>query len=48
MRKNISLNRLTIILLTIWFIIAVFPFLWALLTSIKTPVDAFSIPPVWV
>lgn len=25
-----------------------FPFVWTLLTSIKQPVDAFALPPVWV
>ncbi|HEY0421672.1 MAG TPA: carbohydrate ABC transporter permease, partial [Acetobacteraceae bacterium] len=27
---------------------SVFPFVWTLLTSLKQPVDAFAIPPVWV
>jgi multiple sugar transport system permease protein len=35
-------------LLLIWLVISIFPFLWAVITSIKYPVDAFAIPPVWV
>lgn len=28
--------------------LSAFPFLWTFLTSIKQPVDAFALPPVWV
>ena len=35
-------------LLTVWLFIAVFPFVWTFLTSIKEVVDAFSLPPVWI
>jgi multiple sugar transport system permease protein len=30
-----------------WLLLAVTPFVWTFLTSIKQVVDAFSIPPVW-
>jgi multiple sugar transport system permease protein len=33
--------------LSVWFILAVLPFLWTIMTSTKTVVDALSIPPVW-
>ena len=34
--------------LSIWLILAVTPFIWTFLTSIKEVVDAFSIPPTWI
>lgn len=34
-------------LLLAWFILAVLPFVWTFLTSIKRPVDAFAYPPMW-
>jgi len=35
-------------LLLAWLIFSIFPFVWAFLTSIKQPVQAFAMPPVWV
>lgn len=34
--------------MSLWIIFCAFPFFWTIMTSIKTPVDAFSNPPVWV
>ena len=34
--------------LSVWLILAVTPFIWTFLTSIKEVVDAFSIPPTWI
>ena len=31
--------------LSVWLFVAVFPFLWLALISLRTPIDAFSIPP---
>lgn len=36
------------ILLFGWLIISILPFIWTFLTSIKMPIDAFSLPPVWI
>ncbi|WP_326824327.1 carbohydrate ABC transporter permease [Streptosporangium sp. NBC_01756] len=33
--------------LTVAALIAIMPFVWAFLTSVKRPVDAFSLPPTW-
>lgn len=35
-------------LLFIWFMFSVFPFIWAFITSIKQPVQAFQMPPIWI
>ena len=43
-----SLERLIILpVLALCATLAMAPFMWAFLTSIKQPVDAFSMPPVW-
>ena len=34
--------------LSVWSILAIFPFFWTFLISIKEVVDAFALPPVWV
>ena len=34
-------------LLVLWTAFAVVPFLWATATSLKTPAEAFAVPPVW-
>ena len=34
--------------LSVWAILAIFPFFWTFLISIKEVVDAFALPPVWV
>jgi len=47
--RSISLQKVIVyILLSGWFIIAVLPFFWTFLTSIKKPVDAFAMPPHWI
>ncbi len=35
-------------ILTVWLILAIFPFFWTFLISIKEVVDAFALPPIWV
>jgi len=39
------LTVLTVAGLGTWLVLAVFPFLWMILISFRTPVDAFSVPP---
>jgi multiple sugar transport system permease protein len=34
--------------LLLWLVLAITPFVWTFLTSIKRPVDAFASPPVWL
>lgn len=47
-KGNIKKETLIYILLLVWLIYSILPFIWTFLTSIKKPVDAFSIPPVWI
>lgn len=37
-----------LLFLMLFAVYSAFPFVWTLLTSLKQPVDAFAIPPVWV
>lgn len=46
--KKVVASILIYGLLLFWFIFSVFPFFWALITSIKLPIDAFSMPPKWI
>lgn len=47
--KRESLQRAGIYaFLALFVVYSAFPFVWTLLTSIKEPVDAFALPPVWL
>lgn len=47
-RRQLSLLVVVYLFLTALAVFSAFPFFWTALTSIKEPVDAFSLPPVWV
>ncbi|GAM70448.1 hypothetical protein JCM19236_586 [Vibrio sp. JCM 19236] len=46
---NMSVQRMMVYaVMLLWIVFCAFPFFWTIMTSIKSPVDAFSNPPVWV
>jgi multiple sugar transport system permease protein len=47
-RRHLTIAVAVYGVLTAFTIFAAFPFVWTVLTSIKEPVDAFALPPVWV
>ena len=49
-RSRVSITDLTVVYPTLlaFALIGVFPFIWAFLTSIKLPADAFAMPPVMI
>lgn len=47
-RRSVFLTALKYLLLTIGAVVMLFPFLWMLLTSLKTLPEAISIPPKWM
>ena len=47
-RRSVFLTALKYVLLTIGAVVMLFPFLWMLLTSLKTLPEAISIPPKWM
>ena len=46
-RREFALAAGIWLFLTVMTVISAFPFVWTFLTSIKEPVDAFALPPVW-
>lgn len=46
--KELALAGLRTLFLIILLIFFMFPILWVLLTSLKTPVEQLSIPPIWI
>lgn len=44
-RAPLWLNGASVLGVGVWFVLAVFPFLWMFLISFRAPVDAFSTPP---
>jgi len=44
-REPAWLTVLTATGLGLWLVVAIFPFLWMILISFRSPVDAFSVPP---
>lgn len=46
-RQKVSFTSLMYILIIGWLAFNLLPIFWTLMTSIKKPVDAFAIPPVW-
>lgn len=47
-QKNYKKHTLTYLLLFIYIFITLMPYLWLVITSFKTRVDAFAIPPKWI
>jgi multiple sugar transport system permease protein len=48
MRKFRTANLLSYVILILMTLFVLFPFVWTFLTSIKTDVQMFSVPPAWV
>ena len=47
--SNLNIQKIMVYgIMGLWVLFCAFPFFWTIMTSIKTPVDAFSNPPVWV
>ncbi len=46
--KKIIIGVILGAILLFWFLVSVFPFIWTTMTSLKTTIDAISIPPVWL
>ncbi len=47
-RRKVNGTMLIYLFLTVYIVITLTPYLWLVLTSFKTRVDAFAVPPKWI
>jgi multiple sugar transport system permease protein len=47
-RRHLTIAFTVYGVLSVFTVFAAFPFFWTVMTSIKTPVDGFALPPVWL